>query len=215
MGALLFLTCVSRPDIAYAVNVVSRYVNDPGPPHVTAVKRILRYLINTKDVSIVYKANKDNRELIGYSDSDFAGDLDTRKSNTGYIFLMNGGPVTWSSRKQNTVALSTTESEYMAASEAAKEILWIRQFLNDIGELQNSFTLHVDNQSAIKLINNPVFHKRSKHIDIRYNFIREQVAKKIVNIKYVESSCQLADFLTKALPVSKFNCIRDKILKRA
>lgn len=210
VGALLFLTCVSRPDIAYAVNVVSRYVNDPGPLHVTAVKRILRYLINTKEMSIVYKGNK---ELVGYSDSDFAGDLDTRKSNTGYIFLMNGGPVTWSSRKQNTVALSTTESEYMAASEATKEILWIRQFMCDIGELQNTFTLHVDNQSAIKLINNPVFHKRSKHIDIRYNFIRENVAKKIVNIKYVESSCQLADFLTKALPVSQFNCIRDKILE--
>lgn len=209
VGALLFLSSVSRPDIAYAVNVVSRYVNDPGSSHVTAVKRILRYLINSKDISIVYKGNI---ELVGYSDSDFAGDLDTRKSNTGYIFLMNGGPVTWSSRKQNTVALSTTESEYMAASEAAKEILWLRQFLYDIGEPQSSITLNVDNQSAIKLINNPVFHRRSKHIDIRYNFIREKVRKKIVDIKYVESSNQLADFLTKSLPVSKFNSIRDKMM---
>lgn len=210
VGALLFLSSVSRPDIAYAVNVVSRYVNDPGPSHVVAVKRILRYLINSKDMCIVYKGNG---ELVGYSDSDFAGDLDTRKSNTGYIFLMNGGPVTWSSRRQSTVALSTTESEYMAASEAAKEILWLRQFLCDIKEPQESIILNVDNQSAIKLINNPVFHRRSKHIDIKYNFVRENVAKNVVVIKYVESSNQLADFLTKALPVQKFNTIRDKVLR--
>ena len=211
VGALLFLSSISRPDIAYAVNVVSRYVNNAGPSHVTAVKRILRYLINSKDMCIVYQGNV---ELVGYSDSDFAGDMDTRKSNTGYIFLMNGGPVTWFSRKQNTVALSTTESEYMAASEAAKEILWLRQFLCDIGEPQSSITLNVDNQSAIKLINNPVFHRRSKHIDIRYNFIRENVAKKIVNIRYVESSNQLVDFLTKALPANKFNSIRDKMMRK-
>lgn len=210
VGALLFLSSVSRPDIAYAVNVISRYVNNPGPSHVTAVKRIVRYLINSKDMSIVYQGNV---ELVGYSDSDFAGDLDTRKSNTGYIFLMNGGPVTWSSRKQNTVALSTTESEYMAASEAAREILWLKQFLCDIGEPQSSITLNVDNQSAIKLINNPVFHRRSKHIDIRYQFIRENVVKKIIDVKYVESSNQLADFLTKALPENKFNSIRDRMMR--
>lgn len=210
VGALLFLSLVSRPDIAYAVNVVSRYVNDPGPSHVTAVKRIFRYLIHSKDLSIVYHGN---HELVGYSDSDYAGDLDTRKSNTGYIFLFNGGPVTWSSRKQNTVALSTTESEYMAASEAAKEILWLRQFLYDIKEPQGLINLYVDNQSAIKLINNPVFHRKSKHIDIKYNFVRENVAKKIIDIKYVDTSNQLADFLTKALPVIKFNTIRDKMMK--
>lgn len=102
----------------------------------------------------------------------------------------------------------------MAASEAAKEILWLRQFLCDIGEPQSSITLNVDNQSAIKLINNPVFHRRSKHIDIRYNFIRENVVKKIVNNRYVESSNQLADFLTKALPANKFNSIRDKMMRK-
>ncbi|KAK9870289.1 hypothetical protein WA026_006376 [Henosepilachna vigintioctopunctata] len=210
VGALLFLSSVSRPDISFAVNLVSRYVNNPGKPHVNAVKRIIRYLSCTKMMSIVYDSNT---ELIGYSDSDFAGDIDTRKSTTGYLFLMNGGPVTWASRKQNTIALSTTESEYMAACDAAKEILWIKQFLLDIGESQNCFTLNVDNQSAIKLINNPVFHRRSKHIDVRYNFIREKVEQKIIQINYVESSFQLADFLTKALSHNKFNFIRDSVLK--
>lgn len=209
VGALIFLSSVSRPDITYAVNLVSRYVSNPGAIHVNAVKRIIRYLITTKDVSIVYE---NGTELIGYSDSDFAGDIDSRKSNTGYLFLMNGGPVTWASRKQNTVALSTTESEYMAASDAAREILWLRQFLLDIGKPQNTVTLKIDSQSAIKLIHNPVFHKRSKHIDVRYNFIREKVELKIINIEYVESSYQLADFLTKALPLSRFNFIRDSIM---
>lgn len=126
--------------------------------------------------------------------------------------MMNGGPVTWASRKQNTVALSTTESEYMAASEAAKEILWLRQLLIDIDEPQLVVTLCIDNQSAIKLIHNPIYHKRTKHIDIRYNFIREKVEQNIINIEYVNSSNQLADFLTKALPPSKFINNRDQVL---
>lgn len=210
VGALLFLSIVSRPDISYAVNLVSRYVNNPNNAHINAVKRIIRYLKGTKSMSIVYNSNS---ELIGYSDSDFAGDLDTRKSNTGYIFLMNGGPVTWASRKQNTVALSTTESEYMAASDAAKEILWLKQFLSDINEPQESVILNVDNMSAIKLVQNPVFHKRSKHIDVRYNFIRTKVEEKLIDIRYIESACQLADFLTKALSTSKFVHNRDQIMK--
>lgn len=210
VGALMFLATVSRPDISYSLNVVSRYLNNPSKDHVNAVKRIIRYLIKTKDVCISYNCNN---ELVGFSDSDFASDIDSRKSNTGYIFMMNGGPVTWASRKQNTVALSTTESEYMAASEAAKEVLWLRQLLIDINEPQLMVTLCIDNQSAIKLIHNPIYHKRTKHIDIRYNFIREKVEQNVINIQYVKSSNQLADFLTKALPSSKFILNRDQVLK--
>lgn len=209
VGALLFLSSVSRPDIAYAVNIVSRYINNPNKEHINAVKRIIRYLIKTKNMCITYNCSN---ELTGFCDSDFAADLDSRKSNSGYVFMLNGGPITWASRKQNTVALSTTESEYVAASEAAKEILWLRQLLCDIGQPQNSVCLYIDNQSTIKLIHNPVYHKRSKHIDVRYNFIREKVEENIIEIKYVKSACQLADFLTKALPTSKFEYNRDKVL---
>ncbi|CAK1594594.1 unnamed protein product [Parnassius mnemosyne] len=209
VGALMFLSTVSRPDISYSLNVVSRYLNNPSKDHVNAVKRIIRYLLKTKDVCITYNCNK---ELVGFSDSDFASDIDSRKSNTGYIFMMNGGPVSWASRKQNTVALSTTESEYMAASEAAKEILWLRQLLIDIDEPQLVITLCIDNQSAIKLIHNPIYHKRTKHIDIRYNFIREKVEQNVINVQYVKSSNQLADFLTKALPSGKFILNRDQVL---
>ncbi|CAG4933546.1 unnamed protein product [Colias eurytheme] len=173
IGCLLFLSSVSRPDISFAVNVLSRYVNNPSPQHVNSVKRVIRYLIKSKHLCIKY--SRESNDLIGYSDSDFASDIDTRKSTTGYLFMMNGGPITWSSQKQKTVALSTTEAEFVAASECAKEILWLQQLLSDLGESYDCITLNVDNQSAIRLINNPVYHKRTKHIDVKYNFIREKV----------------------------------------
>lgn len=208
IGCLLFLSSVSRPDISFSVNVLSRYVNNPSQQHVNAVKRIIRYLINTIDLCIKYGESSD---LIGYSDSDFASDVDTRKSTTGYIFKMNGGPITWSSQKQKTVALSTTEAEFVAASESAKEILWLQQIMADLGDSFKCVTLYVDNQSAIRLINNPVYHKRTKHIDVKYNFIREKVELGLIKINYVSSKEQLADILTKALSTQIFVYLRDQI----
>lgn len=209
IGSLLFLCSVSRPDISFAVNVLSRYVNNPSQQHVNAVKRVIRYLIDTRDYFIRYG---DSNDFIGYSDSDFASDLDTRKSTTGYIFLMNGGPITWCSQKQKTIALSTTEAEFVAACESAKEILWLKQLLLELGENYKCITLCVDNQSAIKLINNPAYHKRTKHIDVKYNFIREKVELGIIKIQYVSSKNQLADILTKALPAQVFGYLRSHIL---
>lgn len=209
IGSLLFLCSVSRPDICYAVNVLSRYVNNPGQLHVNALKRIIRYLIGTKDLCIKYGERND---LMGYSDSDFANDVDTRKSTTGYIFIMNGGPITWSSQKQKTVALSTTEAEFVAACDATKEILWLQQLMIDLGEDSKCVTLLVDNQSAIKLINNPVYHKRTKHIDVKYNFIREKAESGLIKVNYVPSKSQFADILTKTLPTQVFTGLRDNIL---
>jgi hypothetical protein len=173
------------------------------------LKRIIKYLIKTKDVCIKYQSQG---SLLGYSDSDFAGDLDTRKSTTGYLFMLNGGPISWASQKQPCVALSTCEAEFMASCEAAKNLLWLKQFFKDIEIEQNCTTLCMDNQSAIKLINNPVFHKKSKHIDVKFNFIREKVQQKLIVIKYVPSSEQLADIFTKALPAVQFANLRDQIL---
>ncbi|CAK1579062.1 unnamed protein product [Parnassius mnemosyne] len=209
IGSLLFLCSVSRPDISFAVNVLSRYVNNPSQQHVNAVKRIVRYLINTKDLCIKYG---ESDGLIGYSDSDYASDVDTRKSTTGYIFMMNGGPITWSSQKQKTIALSTTEAEFVAACEAAKEMIWLRQLMLDLGENCKCVTMFIDNQSAIKLINNPVYHKRTKHIDVKYYFIREKVELGMIKINYVPSKDQLADILTKALSTQTFTYIRDQII---
>lgn len=150
--------------------------------------------------------------MIGYSDSDYASDLDARKSTTGYIFMLNGGAVTWSSQRQRSVALSTTEAEYMAACAATKEAIWLRQLLSDIDEpISGPTTLYIDNQSAIKLIHNPEFHKRTKHIDIRYHFIREKLKKGEIETQYKSSEQQLADFLMKPLPLPRFKFLRDAI----
>lgn len=205
----MFLASVSRPDISFAVNLVCRYTNNPNSNHVNAVKHIIRYLIGTKHFCIEYKGNTD---LIGYSDSDYASDIESRKSTTGYIFLMNDGPITWASRKQQTIALSTMEAEFMAACDATKELLWLKQFLSELDELQNCITLFIDNQAAIKLICNPVYHQRSKHIDIKYKFVREMVERGFIDVRYIKSANQLADFLTKSLPSSKFCFNRDQIL---
>lgn len=209
VGSLLFLALVSRPDISYAVNLVCRYVNNPNSNHVKAVKQIIKYLIGTRHFGIEYKGNAD---LVGYSDSDYASDVESRKSTTGYLFSMNNGPITWASRKQQTIALSTMEAEFMATCDATKELIWLKQFLYELGEHQNPVKLYVDNQAAIRLICNPVYHQRSKHIDVRYKFIREKVEQGTLIVEYIESSNQLADFLTKALSCQKFSINRNRVL---
>ena len=206
IGSLMFLTVVSRPDIAYIVNVLSKYLNNFDSTHWHAVKRVFAYLRGTSDVGIVYhRDSKENRcELVGYSDADFASDIDTRRSTTGYIFCLNESPVTWNSQRQKLVTVSTTEAEYVAASTAAKELCWLKKLVNDIGcQCDETIKLLVDNQSAIKLAKNPQYHKRTKHIDIRYHFIREKVESGELTLEYVPSESQKADILTKALPRDK------------
>ena len=206
-GSLLFLSIVSRPDIAYAVSVVSRYLDNYDNSHWTAVKRIFRYLKGTDNFGIVY-SNQPNA-LIGYSDSDHAGDVDTRRSTTGYAFILSGGCITWASKRQSTVSLSTTEAEFIAACEATKEAVWLRKLLNDIEHpCVLPTVLKVDNQSAIKLSKNPEFHRRSKHIDVRYQFICEKVKDCEIDTQYVATDNQCADIFTKALCRDKFETLR-------
>ncbi|UYV73051.1 hypothetical protein LAZ67_10001674, partial [Cordylochernes scorpioides] len=172
VGSLMFASCVSRPDITYAVSRVSKFLEYPGPAHCTTVKNIFRYLKGTPHMGILFTGQD---QLVGYSDSDFARDVDSRKSTTGYAFMMNGGTVSWASQRQPIIALSTTESEYIAACSAAKELIWIRRLLQGIGcDITKETELYIDNQAAIKLVENPVFHKRTKHIDVRYHFIRSK-----------------------------------------
>ena len=210
VGSLLFLTMVSRPDLPYAVGVVSRYLDKHDESHWRAVKRILRYVKQTQDFGLLF--TRDYSELIGFSDADYAADLDTRRSTTGYVFMMSGGCVTWCSRRQATVSVSTTEAEFIAASEASKEAIWLRKLLSDIGhECVRSTTLYVDNQSAIKLVKNPSFHRRSKHIDVRYQYICEKQRSGEIETKYVKTNDQYADFLTKPLCYEKYNFFRAKM----
>lgn len=212
VGSLMFAAVVSRPDIMYAVANVSKFLTNPSQEHWQAVKIILRYIRNTLDVGIEYRKTEETR-LIGYSDSDYAGDVTTRKSTSGIVFTLAGGAISWASKRQSVVAMSTTEAEYIAASDATKEAIWLRRLLNDIGFGQKGSTiLNVDNQGAIKLIHNPELHKRTKHIDVRYHFIREKVNGGEIKINYLKSEEQLADLFTKALPKQTFLKLRSNLL---
>lgn len=210
VGSLMHLAVVSRPDIMYGVSLVSRYLNCYDQTHWNVVKKILRYLKGTKDYGLCYTPSKSN--LVGYSDADYAKDTSTRRSLTGYVFMKNGAAVTWATQRQQSVALSTTEAEFMAACSATKEAIWLKGLLMDINEFnQNSICLNIDNQSAICLIKNVDYHKRCKHIDIRYNFIKEKYSEKQIDLKYVNTKEQYADIFTKALPKEQFQYLRNKI----
>lgn len=199
VGSLIFLSTVSRPDICFAVNQVSRFINNPNEKHWQAVKRILRYLKGTIDFVITYEKTNSVFKLVGYTDSDYAGCIETRKSTSGYIFMLGNAPITWSSQRQSVVALSTTEAEYIALALGAKEAMWLKSLLHELGFDQRPVELNVDNQSAIKLAKNPEFHKRTKHIDIKFHFVRDMCSEGDIKIVYVDSKNQIADMLTKSL----------------
>lgn len=212
VGSLLYLSIISRPDITYAVGIVSRYLDNYDESHWRAAKRILRYLKGTRSFGLLFCDNRANNGLVGYSDADYAGDIVTRRSTSGYVFLLNGNCVVWSSKRQSTVSLSTTEAEFIAANEASREAIWLRKLLSDIGrKCVGPTTLLMDNQSAIKLTRNPEFHCRSKHIDVRYQFICEKVRDGLIDTIYVNTNDQYADVFTKALSFVKFNLMRTKI----
>ena len=198
VGSLIYLVTGTRPDIAVAVGEVAKYSNNPGRQHWMAVKRILRYLKETVNFGI--KCDPKSVDLVGYSDADWAGDLDTRRSTTRYLFKLGSVPICWKSKRQPTVALSTAEAEYMALSMATQTAIWIRKLLNDFDVASEVPTvIYEDNQGCIAMAKNPVNHERTKHIDIRYNFVRERVEDKTVVVKYLETTEMLADILTKGL----------------
>jgi hypothetical protein len=175
----------------------------PTEHHWNTAKGVLRYLAATVDCGIMFM--KGAGHVIGYCDSDFAGDVDTRRSTTGYVFLLNGGAVSWSSKLQQTVALSTAEAEYMSAASAVKEALWLRKLMFDFGwRSSEPIMIRCDNQAALKLLVNPIVSARSKHIDVLHHFARERVARREVCFEYCRTEHMIADCLTKAVPEHKF-----------
>uniref|UniRef100_A0A803KS96 Uncharacterized protein n=1 Tax=Chenopodium quinoa TaxID=63459 RepID=A0A803KS96_CHEQI len=202
VGSLMYAMVCTRPDISQAVGVVSRFMANLGKIHWEAVKWILRYLKGTIDTGLCFGG--DNCQISGSVDSDYAGDLDRRRSTTGYAFMIFGAPVSWRSMLQATVALSTTEAEYMAMTEGVKESLWLRGLLDDLGFRQEGVQLSCDIQSAIHLEKNQVYHARTKHIDVRYHFIRDVVEKGDISLMKVHTDKNPADMLTKVVSGSKF-----------
>ncbi|GJZ29607.1 hypothetical protein Tco_0574254 [Tanacetum coccineum] len=204
VGSLMYLMVCTRPDIAYAVSVVSRYLANPGKNHWEAVKWILKYLRGTANVGLVYGTDRGNHvDVTGFVDSDYAKDPDKGRSITGYAFLVQGCVVSWKATLQHVVALSTTEAEYMALTEAVKEAIWLRGLLEELGVKLNTVAVNCDNQGAIHLSRNHVFHERTKHINVRYHFIREVLEAKTVKVLKVGTEHNAADALTKVVPGRK------------
>ena len=211
VGSLLYLSGWTRPDISFAVNSVARFCSSPTKEHWIAVKRIFRYLKGTSNYGLLYSKNVDNAgTMVGYSDADWAGDVNDRKSTSGYLFMMSGAPVSWKSRKQACVALSTAEAEYVALSTATQEATWMRKLLEDLHAEQIEPTvIYEDNQPAISIAQNPQYHSKTKHIDIKHHFVREKVSDNTIKLEYCPTSKMLADILTKGLPYDKFSQLRE------
>ena len=196
IGSLMYLSVCTRPDICHTLSYLSQFNKSHGIEHWKAAKRVLRYLKGSLDFKL--KFEKTGKPIYGFVDSDWASDED-RKSYTGYVFKFGGSAVSWESRKQSLVALSSTEAEYIGLTEAAKEATFLRNFLGEYVEFQEPMILYNDNQSAQKLSSNPVFHKRTKHIDIKYHFVREVLQNGVVKIEYLPTEEMVADILTKPL----------------
>lgn len=208
VGGLRYLVH-TRPDIAFSVGMVSRFMERPTVLHFNAVKKILRYVKGTVEYGLSYRKGAGNYILSGYSDSDLGGSLEDRRSTGGVVFYLNESLITWVSQKQRCVALSSCEAEFMAATAAACQGVWLRNLLMQVTDEKHCpVIIYVDNKSAIDLARNPVFHGRSKHIDIRYHFIRECVERGEVEIKHIRSEEQRADILTKAMSTEKFERMR-------
>jgi hypothetical protein len=214
IGSLMYLMTKTRPDIAFAVSCCARFMSNPDATHFRALDRVWKYLAGTVDYSLVYTTSEHRLHLSGFVDSDWGGDYPTRKSTTGYIFFYANAPVSWSSKIQKTVALSSCEAEYMALKEAIKEFVWLSSLFNEIDSLKtcNSKVLLTDNQSAIDLSKNPEYHARSKHIDIQYHYVREVIQNGQVTLKYVPTKENIADVFTKPLSPAIFNRFKDSLV---
>ena len=203
VGSLMYAMVGSRPDLGYAIGVVSRFMANPGRSHWEAVKWILRYLNGASNVCLTFTKTKEF-DIEGFSDSDYSADLDKRRSVSAYVFRVGGNTVSWRSCLQQVVALSTTEAEYMALAEATKEGIWLLSMCEELGFKTDSFKLNCDSQSAICLAKNSVHHDRTKHIARKYHFIRDIVEQGSVKVQKVHTTENAADMLTKCLPGKSF-----------
>jgi hypothetical protein len=203
VGGLQYLT-MTWPDLSFAVNKVCQYIQTPTDAHWAAVKRILRYVKGTLDLGL--KNQKSSTMLLsGFSDADWAGCPDDRRSTSGFAVFLGMNLISWSSRKQATVSRSSTEAEYKAIANVTAEMIWIKSLLKELGVFQSiPPRLWCDNLGATYLTINPVFHARTKHIEVDFHFVREQVARKAMEVRFISSGDQIADIVIKPLPQAPF-----------
>jgi hypothetical protein len=206
LGSLMYAMLFTRPDLCHAVGLLSRYQSNPGELHWKQILNTLRYVKGTVDYHLCF--NGHNLQLQGFTDADWQGDLDERRSTSGYIFKLGGGAISWRSKKQDSVAVYSMEAEYIAASEAVKEGVWLKEFLASlkvVTSASNPITIFCDNQAAIKVSKDPKFHSKTKHIEGRYHFIRDIINRlKTIRLEYLPSLDMVADPLTKPLSQESF-----------
>lgn len=212
VGSLLYLSTRTRPDMAFAVGIVARFCSGPTQEHWTALKRILRYLRGTHNFGLFYQRREIGSPCVGYSDADWGGSIDDRKSTSGYVFQWNKSTITWRSCKQTCVALSTAEAEYVALAAATQEALWIKELIGNLdGKKTGEMLIFEDNKSAICMATNPVFHAKTKHIDLKFHFIRDHVTQGNIVLEYCPTEDMVADVFTKSLPAPQFERLREML----
>lgn len=213
IGCLMYAMLCTRPDLCISLNLLSRYQTKSNLEVWQLLKRILRYVKGSLDLKLTYEKNSFESIVKGYADADWASNELDRKSTSGYIFaIFDNCVISWNSKRQNSVATSSTEAEYMALFEAAKEACWLNSLLKSIHfEIDKPIPIYEDNNSCIAIANNPTDHKRSKHIDIKYHFTREKIEQKLITLLYIPTELQLADAFTKPLATPKFLKIRQQI----
>lgn len=212
VGSLMYAMVCIRPDIAHAVGVLSRFMSKPGKDHWIVVKRVFKYLRGTSDYGLCYQgiSGLDRMlDLRGFVDADWAGDLDQRRSTSGYVFNLFGGAVSWMRKNKSIAVLSTTEAEYMVATHASKEAVWLQRLCSNMGLIQEAIRIDCDSQSAIFLAKNPTYHSKTKHIDVQYHFVRDMIEDKKVLLVKVDTLKNIADTLTKSVSFEKFSWSRE------
>jgi hypothetical protein len=214
IGTLLYLAQTIFFEISFSVSKLSEFLNDPGINHWTAAKNVLRYLKGVKDRKFNFKKSTDLKNawtVFGFVDADWAGNLDNRKSKAGYLFKLGNNIISFATRNEEVVALSTAEAELMAATIAARELVWIRRLMKEIGhEQKNPTILFEDNMACIKMSRNPEYHQRTKHIDIKYFYCREKYLNGELRLVHCNSKDMQADLLTKPLPFEQFHHLLQK-----
>jgi len=209
IGSLLYLTA-SRPDILFSVCLCARSQSDPREPHLTDVKRIFRYLKGTTNLGLLYKKSSDYK-LVGFCDADYAGDRIERKSTSGNCQFLGENLISWASKRQATIALSTAEAEYISAASCCTQLLSMKHQLEDYQITENCIPIYCDNTAAICLSKNPILHSRAKHIEIKHHFIRDYVQKGVLDIQFIDTDHQWADIFNKPLTVERFNFIKKNL----
>eukprot|EP00253_Pinus_taeda_P019467 PITA_19467 len=212
VGSLMYAVVCTRLDITHAVGVLSKFMSKPGKEHWTIVKQAFRYLRGTSDYGFCYQGRPGLDRVLdihGFVDANWVGDLDQRRSTSGYVFNLFGGVVSWMSKKQSVVALSTTEAEYMVATHASKEEFWLQRLCSSMRLVQGAIRINCDSQSAIFLAKNCAYHSKTKHIDVQYHFVRDMIEDKKVLLVKVETLKNTIDALTKSVSSEKFSWCRE------